>query len=180
LAISIVLWFLASNGNRDFKNATQQVTEQFSESEISEEALDQKIASYKLEHSYIGVMGKLIEPAIAPLGYDWKIGIALISSFAAREVFVGTLSTIYSVGSDDEGTIKQRMAAEINPVTQKKRFNFPAGMSLMVFYAFAMQCMGTLAIVKRETKSWKWPMLQLVGMGLLAYVSALITFVLLK
>ena len=180
LAISIVLWFLASNGNRDFKNATQQVTEQFSESEISEEALDQKIASYKLEHSYIGVMGKLIEPAIAPLGYDWKIGIALISSFAAREVFVGTLSTIYSVGSDDEGTIKQRMAAEINPVTQKKRFNFPAGMSLMVFYAFAMQCMGTLAIVKKETKSWKWPMLQLVGMGLLAYVSALITFVLLK
>ena len=180
LAISIVLWFLASNGNRDFKNATQQVTEQFSESEISEEALDQKIASYKLEHSYIGVMGKLIEPAIAPLGYDWKIGIALISSFAAREVFVGTLSTIYSVGSDDEGTIKQRMAAEINPITKEKRFNFPAGMSLLVFYAFAMQCMGTLAIVKRETKSWKWPMLQLVGMGLLAYVSALITFVLLK
>lgn len=180
LAISIVLWFLASNGNKDFKNATQQVTEQFSESGISEEALDQKIASYKLEHSYIGVMGKMIEPAIAPLGYDWKIGIALISSFAAREVFVGTLSTIYSVGSDDEGTIKQRMAAEINPVTQKKRFNFPAGMSLMVFYAFAMQCMGTLAIVKKETKSWKWPMLQLVGMGLLAYVSAFITFVLLK
>jgi ferrous iron transport protein B len=180
LAISIVLWFLASNGNKDFKNATQQVTEQFSESGISEEALDQKIASYKLEHSYIGVMGKMIEPAIAPLGYDWKIGIALISSFAAREVFVGTLSTIYSVGSDDEGTIKQRMAAEINPVTQKKRFNFPAGMSLMVFYAFAMQCMGTLAIVKKETKSWKWPMLQLIGMGLLAYVSAFITFVLLK
>ncbi len=180
LAISIVLWFLASNGNKDFKNATQQVTEQFSESGISEETLDQKIASYKLEHSYIGVMGKMIEPAIAPLGYDWKIGIALISSFAAREVFVGTLSTIYSVGSDDEGTIKQRMAAEINPVTQKKRFNFPAGMSLMVFYAFAMQCMGTLAIVKKETKSWKWPMLQLIGMGLLAYVSAFITFVLLK
>ena len=124
LAISIVLWFLASNGNGDFKNATQQVTEQFSKSGISEEALDQEIASYKLEHSYIGVMGKMIEPAIAPLGYDWKIGIALISSFAAREVFVGTLSTIYSVGSDDEGTIKQRMAAEINPVTQKKRFNF--------------------------------------------------------
>jgi ferrous iron transport protein B len=180
LAISIVLWFLASNGNEDFENATQQVTEQFSKSGISEEALDQEIASYKLEHSYIGVMGKMIEPAIAPLGYDWKIGIALISSFAAREVFVGTLSTIYSVGSDDEGTIKQRMAAEINPVTQKKRFNFPAGMSLMVFYAFAMQCMGTLAIVKKETKSWKWPMLQLIGMGLLAYVSAFITFVLLK
>jgi ferrous iron transport protein B len=125
-------------------------------------------------------MGKIIEPVIQPLGYDWKIGIALISSFAAREVFVGTLSTIYSVGSDDEGTIKQRMAAEINPQTKERRFNFPAGMSLLVFYAFAMQCMGTLAIVKKETKSWKWPMLQLVGMGILAYVTAFVTYVILK
>ena len=180
LAISIVLWFLASNGTSDFKNAEKIVTEQAAGKNRSVEELDSEIASFKLEKSYIGVMGKMIEPAIAPLGYDWKIGIALISSFAAREVFVGTLSTIYSVGSEDEGTIKQRMAAEINPDTGKKRFNFPAGMSLMVFYAFAMQCMGTLAIVKRETKSWKWPLLQLVGMGLLAYVSALITFVLLK
>jgi ferrous iron transport protein B len=180
LAISIVLWFLASNGTSDFKNAESIITEKNVGLDISEEELEAEIASYKLENSYIGVMGKLIEPAIEPLGYDWKIGIALISSFAAREVFVGTLSTIYSVGSDDEGTIKQRMAAEINPLTKEKRFNFPAGMSLLVFYAFAMQCMGTLAIVKRETKSWKWPILQLVGMGALAYLSAFITFAILK
>ena len=180
LAISIVLWFLASNGTSDFKNAESIITEKNEGIVISEEDLEAEIASYKLENSYIGVMGKLIEPAIEPLGYDWKIGIALISSFAAREVFVGTLSTIYSVGSDDEGTIKQRMAAEINPITKEKRFNFPAGMSLLVFYAFAMQCMGTLAIVKRETKSWKWPILQLVGMGLLAYLSAFITFAILR
>jgi ferrous iron transport protein B len=180
LAISVVLWFLASNGTSDFKNAETIITEKNNGVEISQEDMEAEIASYKLENSYIGVMGKLIEPAIEPLGYDWKIGIALISSFAAREVFVGTLSTIYSVGSDDEGTIKQRMAAEINPVTKEKRFNFPSGMSLLVFYAFAMQCMGTLAIVKRETKSWKWPILQLVGMGLLAYLSAFITFAILK
>ena len=136
------------------------------------------IASAKLENSYIGIMGKSIEPAIEPLGYDWKIGIALISSFAAREVFVGTLATIYSVESDDDDTttIKQRMASEINPTTGKKRFNFPVGMSLLVFYAFAMQCMATLAIVKRETKSWKWPLIQLFGMGALAYLSSFIVF----
>ena len=127
-------------------------------------------------------MGKAIEPAVEPLGYDWKIGIGLISSFAAREVFVGTLATIYSVESDDEDTttIKQKMAAEINQATGKKRFNFATGISLLLFYAFAMQCMATLAIVKRETKSWKWPMAQLLGMGMLAYITALIAYQILK
>ena len=140
------------------------------------------IASAKLENSYIGIMGKSIEPLIKPLGYDWKIGIALISSFAAREVFVGTLATIYSVGSDDVDitTIKQRMALEINPETNTRRFNFPVGMSLLVFYAFAMQCMATLAIVKRETKSWKWPLIQFFGMGVLAYICSFIVFQLLS
>ncbi|MGB5462548.1 MAG: nucleoside recognition domain-containing protein, partial [Aureibaculum sp.] len=128
-------------------------------------------------HSYIGIMGKAVEPAIQPLGYDWKIGIALLSSFAAREVFVSTLATIYSVGDDaDRTTIKERMGKEINEVTGEKRFNLPVGMSLLIFYAFAMQCMSTLAIVKRETNSWKWPILQLVGMTALAYVAALLTF----
>jgi len=124
----------------------------------------------------------VIEPAINPLGYDWKIGIALISSFAAREVFVGTLATIYSVADDGESTItiKQRMHAEVNPTTGGKRFTFASGMSLLLFYAFAMQCMGTLAIVKRETNSWKWPILQLVGMTGLAYIIALISFQILK
>ena len=178
LALSIVLWFLASNGPESFKNAEQNIIEQVGDRQISQDELDQMIASAQLENSYIGIMGKTIEPAIEPLGYDWKIGIAVITSFAAREVFVGTLATIYSVESDDDdtSTIKERMAAEINPDTGKPRFNFPVGMSLLVFYAFAMQCMATLAIVKRETKSWKWPLIQLFGMGLLAYVSAFSVF----
>ncbi|RXP61331.1 ferrous iron transport protein B [Lutibacter sp. HS1-25] len=182
LALSIVLWFLASNGPETFKNAEQIVLTQQDNTGLSEGELQKKVASYKLQNSYIGYMGKTIEPVIAPMGYDWKIGIALISSFAAREVFVGALATIYSVESDgeDTGTIKQRMAAEINPATGEKRFNFASGMSLLLFYAFAMQCIGTLAIVKRETKSWKWPILQLTGMSALAYIVATITFTILS
>lgn len=177
LAISIILWFLASNGPSKFKNAEQFITSKEQVKNLPKEDIQKKIASYKLEHSYIGYMGKTIEPAIKPMGYDWKIGIALISSFAAREVFVGALATIYNVDSDENvGTIKERMAAEVNPETGKKRFDFPTGISLLLFYAFAMQCVGTLAIVKRETNSWKWPILQLVGMGLLAYIAAVISF----
>ena len=178
LAISIILWFLASNGPSDFKNSEEIFEMETKFKNLNQEEYDEQLASFKLEQSYIGIMGKSIEPAIKPLGYDWKIGIALIASFAAREVFVGTLATIYSVGNDDENntTIKQRMGAEINQDTGEKLFNFPVGMSLLVFYAFAMQCISTLAIVKRETNSWKWPILQLLGMGALAYIAALITF----
>ncbi len=145
---------------------------------IKQDDLQQKIATEKLENSYIGIIGKTIEPVIKPLGYDWKIGIALISSFVAREVFVGTLATIYSVENKEEDTftIKERMASEIDMATGTKRFNFPTGMSLLIFYAFAMQCMATLAIVKKETKSWKWPLVQLFGMGLMAYAASFITF----
>lgn len=177
-ALSIVLWFLASNGPSAFDNAEKAVLEHPANQKLSQVELDQKVASAKLEKSYIGIMGKAIEPAIEPLGYDWKIGIAVITSFAAREVFVGTLATIYSVENDDEDatTIKERMAQEVHPITGEKRFNFAAGMSLLVFYAFAMQCMATLAIVKRETKSWKWPLIQLFGMGVLAYISALLVY----
>lgn len=216
LAISIVLWFLGSNGySEDFQDADRIVTERieneglstysknyiqnnvasYRESaeaeglatnalqdsievltqELSERAVAQEIASYKLEHSYIGQAGKAFEPLVKPLGYDWKIGIAVLTSFAAREVFVGTLATIYSVGSDEEETIKNRMAAELdddgNPL-----FNLASGISLMLFYAFAMQCMSTLAIVKRETNSWKWPMLQLGFMSVFAYIIALIAY----
>lgn len=179
LAISVILWFLASNGPEKFKNANENVQEL--NPGVAMEQLNQKIATYKLEHSYIGIAGKAIEPAIKPLGYDWKIGIALLSSFAAREVFVSTLATIYSVEDEaNSTTIKQRMEKEINPITGQKRFNFPVGMSLLVFYAFAMQCASTLAIVKKETNSWKWPMLQLFGMTALAYLASLITFTLLK
>jgi ferrous iron transport protein B len=182
LALSVVLWFLASNGPDAYKDAEKNTIEKVANKNLVAEALQQKIAAAKLENSYIGIMGKSIEPAIKPLGYDWKIGIALITSFAAREVFVGTLATIYSVGSDDENTttIKEKMRSEINPATGEKIFNFPAGMSLLVFYAFAMQCMATLAIVKRETKTWKWPLIQLFGMTGLAYVCSLIVFQILK
>ena len=178
LSISIVLWFLASNGPQAYTDVEKNIIEKTVSQEITEVKLNQMIASAKLENSYIGIMGKSIEPLIKPLGYDWKIGIALISSFAAREVFVGTLATIYSVESDDDDitTIKQRMASEINPETNTKRFNFPVGMSLLVFYAFAMQCMATLAIVKRETKSWKWPLVQFAGMGIMAYICSFIVF----
>lgn len=182
LAISVILWVLASYGpGDDFNNAEEIVTAQYENTEnIEDESVEEAIASYKLKNSYIGIMGRGIEPAVAPLGYDWKIGIAIISSFAAREVFVGTLATIYSVGSDEEETIKNRMAAETNPVLGGPLFTFASGISLLLFYAFAMQCMSTLAIVKRETNTWKWPILQLVIMTAFAYVVALIAFQVLK
>lgn len=177
LAISIILWFLASYGpGEQFNNAEEIVSNAYASENLSEEELEQKIASHKLEHSFIGITGRSIEPVIQPLGYDWKIGIAIVSSFAAREVFVGTLATIYSVGSDEEETIKNKMASEVNPTRGGPLFNFASGISLLLFYAFAMQCMSTLAIVKRETNSWKWPMLQLSIMTIFAYLVALIAF----
>jgi ferrous iron transport protein B len=182
LAISIVLWFMASYGpGEKFKNAEKIQLAKIENTNLTKTELHNKIASYKLENSYIGIMGKAIEPAISPLGYDWKIGIAIISSFAAREVFVGTLATIYSVGgSDNDDTIKNKMAAEINPETGKKIFNFASGISLLLFYAFALQCASTLAITKKETNTWKWPLGQLIFMTGFAYVTALIAYQFLK
>ncbi|MCW2119319.1 ferrous iron transport protein B [Flavobacterium sp. 7A] len=182
LAISIILWFLASYGpGKNFKNADTILRAKVENSHTNATELNNKISAYKLENSYIGIMGKAIEPAISPLGYDWKIGIAIISSFAAREVFVGTLATIYSVGgSDNEDTIKNKMGAEINPITGQKVFNFASGISLLLFYAFAMQCASTIAITRKETNSWKWPLGQLIFMSGFAYVVALIAFQLLK
>jgi len=181
LAISIILWFLASYGpGENFNNAEDIIAKEYASKNLNDEEIQQHVASFKLEHSFIGITGRAIEPAIRPLGYDWKIGIAILSSFAAREVFVGTLATIYSVGSDEEDTIKNRMAGEVNPILGTPLFNFASGISLMLFYAFAMQCMSTLAIVKRETNSWKWPMLQLVIMSSFAYLVALIAFQILK
>ena len=182
LAISIILWVLASYGpGQQFKNAESIVAKEYDYSSKTE--LEDKVAAYRLEHSYIGIIGKTIEPVIKPLGYDWKIGIGLVASFAAREVFVGTLATIYSVGSANENesidTIKTKMSNETYN-NGSKVFTFASGISLLIFYAFAMQCMSTLAIVKRETKSWKWPILQLIGMSTIAYICALIAFQILK
>ncbi|MBG44526.1 MAG: ferrous iron transport protein B [Aequorivita sp.] len=180
LAISIILWVMASYGPGNFNNAEEIITNEYALQNLSQDEIDMHIDSYKLEHSYIGRIGHAIEPAVRPLGYDWKIGIAIVSSFAAREVFVGTLATIYSVGSEEEETIKNRMAAEINPVLGGPLFNFASGVSLLLFYAFAMQCMSTLAIVKKETNSWKWPMWQLFVMSAIAYVVALAAYQFLK
>lgn len=178
LAIAIVLWVLASYGPGDHMERAEEYVLQESENlRLTEQGLDDRVAAYKLEHSYAGILGKSIEPVIRPLGYDWKIGIALVTSFAAREVFVGTMATIYSIGSEeDQTTIKSRMRAEINPDTGGPRYTPAVGFSLLVFYTFAMQCMSTIAVVYRETKGWKWPMIQLIYMTVLAYVSAFIVF----
>ena len=174
LAISVIIWVLASNGPGDAFNKADTIIET-DHANLSQLEIDQKVAAYKLEHSYIGIIGKTIEPIIRPLGYDWKIGIGLVTSFAAREVFVGTLATIYSVGADSPETLKQKMASEKRenglPV-----FTLASGISLLLFYAFAMQCMSTLAVVKRETNSWKWPIIQLISMTLIAYFISLIAF----
>ena len=174
LAISILLWIMASYGpGKDFYEADQIIFQDYPE--LNQAEMDIKVSSYKLEHSYIGILGKTIEPLILPLGYDWKIGIALISSFAAREVFVGTLATIYSVEGNEEDSIKNKMSSEVR-ADGKPLFNMASGISLMLFYAFAMQCMSTLAIVKKETNSWKWPTIQFFGMTLLAYIVAFSTY----
>lgn len=183
LALSILIWFMGSHGpGEKFSQADTIISSLPENKSLPEDQLTDKIASYQLENSYIGIVGKSIEPVIKPLGYDWKIGIAIVGSFAAREVFVGTLATIYNIGSsgEDEATIKQRMNAEVDPVTGKKIFNFATGVSLLLFYAFAMQCISTLAITKKETNSWKWPLIQLFGMSGFAYVVSLITYQLLK
>lgn len=183
LAISIILWFLGSHGPKETFGNAQQIVENevySSKLKINPSVIEDKIAAYKIENSYIGIIGRSIEPVIKPLGYDWKIGIAVVTSFAAREVFVGTLATIYSVGnSDDETTIKNKMAAEIKP-DGTKIFNFATGVSLLLFYAFAMQCISTLAIVKKETNSWKWPIIQLIFMSGFAYLVALSAYQILK
>ena len=182
IAISIVLWGLATFGPSDrMEMAGAEAQTEAMKLNLDEESTNRMVASAKLENSYIGIMGKTIEPVIAPLGYDWKIGISLITSFAAREVFVGSMATIYAVGDDSE---------ESRPLIEKMRsetyadgtpvFSLAAGVSLMVFYVFAMQCMATLAVVKRETKSWKWPLLQMGYMGILAYLGAWITFLILS
>ena len=166
VAISIVLWGLSSYGPSD---KFQKIEEKYQYSENAEV----EIASEKLEASYAGIIGKSIEPVISPLGFDWRIGISLITSFAAREVFVGTMSTIYSVGdADNTKSIREKLMSHKNPKTGEAFFTPAVALSLMLFYAFAMQCMSTLAIVFRETNSWKWPIIQFVYMSLLAYLAS--------
>ncbi|MCO5230230.1 MAG: ferrous iron transport protein B [Chitinophagales bacterium] len=168
--ISILLWFLASYGPKEKMEAARTKAKQ--EYAISQDIpLSQLTKSYELEASYAGIAGHAIEPLIRPLGYDWKIGIALLTSFAAREIFVGTMATIYAVGDDDNTSLlKDRLQNARFSDSGKKVFTVGTSISLMIFYLFAMQCMSTVAVVRRETKSWKWPMIQMLYMGVLAYV----------
>jgi ferrous iron transport protein B len=181
LLVSLILWFLASFGpSKKIEEAENIAKIESSLLHLDESATELRIASKKLENSYAGYAGRLIEPIIKPLGFDWKIGIALITSFAAREVFVGTISTLYSIGKDaDNLTIKQKLQQEKNK-EGKPVFTMAVALSLVLFYLFAMQCISTLATVYRETKSWKWPVIQFVYMTGAAYIISLITFQVLK
>lgn len=182
LIISIVLWALANFGPGTEMQAaeaaarTEAASQQFDDSKTND-----LVAAKQMEASYAGHLGKLIEPAIRPLGYDWKIGIALVTSFAAREVFVGTMAIIYGVGStEDQFHIRDRLAQEVNPITGEKVYNRATAWSLLIFYVFAMMCMSTLAVTKRETKSWKWPAIQFFFMTGIAYVAAAVVYALLS
>jgi ferrous iron transport protein B len=183
MIISLVLWGLSSFGpGNKMQEISQQYEQLKSQPGANTDQLSKEFQTAKLENSYAGIMGKAIEPAITPLGYDWKIGIALITSFAAREVFVGTMATLYSVGDDDKRgslLLKEKMKEAVRP-DGKLVFNLASGLSLMIFYVFAMQCMSTLAVVKRETRGWKWPIIQLIYMTGLAYVMSLLVYQIFK
>lgn len=183
LALSVILWFLGSHGPAGtFGDAERIISERHFNGSLSEEELENEIAGYRLEHSYIGMMGRAVEPVFRPLGYDWKISIAVLTSFAAREVFVGNLATLYNLGGDveeDEAKIVNRMAfekrADGTPV-----YNLATGVSLLLFYAFAMQCLSTVGVTKKETNSWKWTLFQMVFMTGIAYIFAMLAYQILK
>jgi len=179
MVISLLLWALSSFGPPQKMDAVKAKYDLLKKQDPANEAiLDKQQQSEQLENSFAGIAGKAIEPAIRPLGFDWKIGIALITSFAAREVFVGTMATLYSVGEDadnNSSTLRQKMAAAVMP-DGSKVYTLATGLSLMIFYVFAMQCMSTLAVVKRETRSWKWPIIQLIYMTCLAWLSSWLVY----
>jgi len=182
MVISLILWALSSFGP---SSRMQEVRLKYDQLAAGDPAHARHYEKQKgtalLQNSYAGIMGKAIEPVISPLGFDWKIGIALITSFAAREVFVGTMATLYSV--EDEGDQSLLLREKMQQATYpdgRKVYTLASGISLMIFYVFAMQCMSTLAIVKRETKSWKWPVIQLIYMTTLAYIMSLIVYQVLK
>jgi ferrous iron transport protein B len=182
LIISLVLWVLASFGpGQAMQKAENAALVQAKTEQLDDEATEDLVAASRMEASYAGLLGKAIEPAIKPLGFDWKIGIALITSFAAREVFVATMATIYSIGHrSDEYSVRERMAKQKNPVTGQRVYNAATSLSLLLFYVFAMQCMSTLAVVRRETKSWKWPLIQFTFMTALAYFASWLAYTLLS
>ncbi len=174
IIISLVLWVMANFGpGNNMANAMETAQQSAAAQQLDTAATNDLVAAYRLEASWAGSLGKFIEPAIRPLGYDWKIGIALITSFAAREVFVGTMSTIYSIGStEDEVLLREKMKAATWADSGAPVYTLATAISLLVFYALAMQCMSTIAVVKRETGSWKWALFQFIFMSLVAYLGA--------
>ncbi len=178
IVISLLLWFLSSYGP---SARMHQVDEKYAvlkaqaKTGAQQAITDKQYGAEKLQNSFAGVVGRAIEPVIKPLGFDWKIGIALVTSFAAREVFVGTMATLYSVGENDDSSLREKMQSAVR-ADGSKVYTLPAALSLMVFYVLAMQCMSTLAVVKRETKSWKWPAVQLVYMTSLAYLLSFVVY----
>ncbi|MDP9081378.1 MAG: ferrous iron transport protein B [Bacteroidota bacterium] len=183
IAVSVILWVLASYGPGDrFARIEQKYQQPQYTKQLKPDELTKAINSEKLENSYAGALGHVIEPVIKPLGFDWKIGIALITSFAAREVFVGTMATIYSVdgNADKIESVQKKMGSAKNPETGKPVFSLAVAFSLMMFYAFAMQCASTVAVVYRETKNWRWPAIQFAYMTVLAYAASLLAYNLLK
>jgi ferrous iron transport protein B len=180
MMISLLLWGLSTYGPKQkMANVTSKYEQLIKENPQQAAELNKQRKTELLQSSFAGTLGKAIEPAIRPLGYDWKIGIALITSFAAREVFVGTMATLYSVGEDadsNNNTLREKMAAAVR-ADGTKVYNLATGLSLLIFYVLAMQCMSTLAVVKRETRTWKWPMIQLVYMTGLAYLMSWLTYI---
>src|SRR5690606_8252544 len=186
VAISIILWVLGNFGPNDrFSNPEKYIAVE--NPSFSEEEIEREVSAYRTEYSYLGYLGQAIEPVIKPLGYDWKVGIGLLASFAAREVFVGTVAVVYSLGEDldieddaEKETLLERMRSEVNRNTGEPTYNFATGISLLLFYAFAMQCMATIAIVRKEIGSWKWTLIQALFMTGVAYIAALIAYQVLK
>lgn len=178
LIISMVLWLMSSFGPPGAIKRAEEVARRSAQlKNLDETATQDLIDAQVMEASFAGQLGKFIEPAIRPLGFDWKIGIALITSFAAREVFVATMATIYSIGhQDDEYSIREKMAKQRDPITKELIYSPATSLSLLLFYVFAMQCMSTIAVVKRETKSWKWPLIQFGFMTGLAYLSSWLAY----
>ncbi len=183
MVISLLLWVLSTYGPaKKMASVTTKYQQLIEQNPQQSTELNRQRKTALLQNSFAGTLGKAIEPAIRPLGFDWKIGIALITSFAAREVFVGTMATLYSVGedaTDNSSTLRQKMNAAVRQ-DGTKVYNLATGLSLMVFYVLAMQCMSTLAVVKRETRSWKWPLIQLVYMTTLAYVMSWVVYTIFK
>ena len=188
IVISLLLWFLSSYGPTEPMQKVNEYYEQqkiilknsgVSENLVTLKQIEKEYNTQKLENSYAGMVGKKIEPFISPLGFDWKIGIALVTSFAAREVFVGTMATLYSVEESDNSSLREKLKAAVRP-DGTPVYSLATALSLMVFYVLAMQCMSTLAVVKRETRSWKWPTIQFFMMTGLAYFMSWIVYVVVK